>query len=154
MPREFAPGRVKFAALSGTCKRGSSVAEGNCPLGRKMLLPIWQRNGISAVGVPVQYCEGWPVAPQPTVYGVPAKIEPLPLRCPLVSGAGAVGLTMRMRLLDAQSDVERWNSGDVDLSALAKTGNRVIPVALKLPVAGLPAGSYRARSEEHTSELQ
>ena len=72
---------MKFAAFSGTCKRGSSVAEGNCPLGRKMLLPIWQRNGRYAVGVPVQYCEGWPVAPQPTVYGVPAKIEPLPLMC-------------------------------------------------------------------------
>jgi hypothetical protein len=49
-----------------------------------------------------------------------------------------------MRLLDAQSDEERWNSGDVDLSALAKPGNRVIPVALKLPVAGLPAGTYHA----------
>jgi VWFA-related protein len=63
---------------------------------------------------------------------------------PPVAGAGAVGLTMRMRLLDAQSDEERWNSGDVDLSALAKPGNRVIPVALKLPVAGLPAGTYHA----------
>jgi VWFA-related protein len=63
---------------------------------------------------------------------------------PLVAGAGAVQLTMRMRLLDAQSDEERWSSGDVDLSALAKSGNRAIPVALKLPVAGLPAGTYRA----------
>jgi VWFA-related protein len=63
---------------------------------------------------------------------------------PLVAGAGAVQLTMRMRLLDAQSEEERWNSGDVDLSALAKPGNRVIPVALKLPVAGLPAGTYHA----------
>jgi VWFA-related protein len=63
---------------------------------------------------------------------------------PLVAGAGAVRLTMRMRLLDAQSDQERWNSGDVDLSALAKSGNRVIPVALILPVAGLPAGTHRA----------
>jgi hypothetical protein len=63
---------------------------------------------------------------------------------PLASVAGAVQLTMRMRLLDARSDQERWNSGDVDLSALAKPGNRVIPVALVLPVAGLPAGTYRA----------
>jgi VWFA-related protein len=63
---------------------------------------------------------------------------------PLVAGAGAVSLTMRMRLLDAQSDQERWNSGDVDLSALARSGNRVIPVAIILPVAGLPAGTYRA----------
>ena len=63
---------------------------------------------------------------------------------PLVAGAGAVRLTMRMRLLDVQSDQEQWNSGDVDLSALARSGNRVIPVALILPVAGLPAGTYRA----------
>jgi VWFA-related protein len=63
---------------------------------------------------------------------------------PLVAGTGAVQLTMRMRLLDAQGNQERWNSGDVDLSPLAKLGNRVIPVALILPVAGLPAGTYRA----------
>jgi len=63
---------------------------------------------------------------------------------PPAADAGAVRLTMRMRLLDAQSDQERWNSGDVDLSALAKSGIRVIPVALVLPVAGLPAGTYRA----------
>ncbi len=59
-----------------------------------------------------------------------------------MAGAGAVQLTMSVRVLDAQSKEERWNSGDVDLSALAKAGGRVIPVALKLPVASLPAGSY------------
>jgi len=63
---------------------------------------------------------------------------------PLVVGAGAVRLTMRMRVLDAQSNEERWNSGEVDLSALANSGNRVIPVALILPVASLPAGTYHA----------
>jgi len=34
--------------------------------------------------------------------------------------------------------------GDVDLSALAKSGNLVIPVALRLPVATLPPGTYHA----------
>ena len=63
---------------------------------------------------------------------------------PPVAGTPAVQLTMRMRLLDARSNEERWNFGDVDLSALAKPGNRVIPVALILPVAALPAGTYRA----------
>jgi VWFA-related protein len=63
---------------------------------------------------------------------------------PPVAGGGKVQLTMRMRLLDAQSSQERWNSGDVDLSALGKPGDRVIPVAVRLPVAGLPAGAYRA----------
>jgi hypothetical protein len=63
---------------------------------------------------------------------------------PPVAGGGKVQLTMRLRLLDAQSNQERWSSGDVDLSALAKPGDRVIPVAVRLPVAGLPAGAYRA----------
>jgi VWFA-related protein len=63
---------------------------------------------------------------------------------PPVLGGATVQLTMRIRLLDSQSNQERWNSGDVDLSALAKPGDRVIPVAVRLPVAGLPAGTYRA----------
>ncbi|HEY1219822.1 MAG: VWA domain-containing protein [Bryobacteraceae bacterium] len=63
---------------------------------------------------------------------------------PFASGAGAVQLTMRLRLLDAQTNQPAWNSGDIDLSALAKSSNRVIPVALKLPVANLPPGTYRA----------
>jgi VWFA-related protein len=63
---------------------------------------------------------------------------------PPVAGGGKVQLTMRIRLLDAQGNQERWNSGDVDLSALAKPGDRAIPVAVRLPVAGLPAGAYRA----------
>jgi len=62
----------------------------------------------------------------------------------VVAGAGAVQLTMRMRLLDAKSNEERWSSGDVDLSALVKPGTRAIPVALRLPVGSLPAGSYSA----------
>jgi VWFA-related protein len=63
---------------------------------------------------------------------------------PPAAGAEPVQLTVRLRLLDAQSNQQKWDSGDVDLSALAKSGNRVIPVALKLPVASLPPGSYRA----------
>ncbi|MGA2154221.1 MAG: hypothetical protein ABSH37_07390 [Bryobacteraceae bacterium] len=63
---------------------------------------------------------------------------------PPAAGAEPVQLTVRLRLLDAQSNQQKWDSGDVDLSALAKSGDRVIPVALKLPVASLPPGSYRA----------
>jgi VWFA-related protein len=63
---------------------------------------------------------------------------------PPAAGAGPVQLTMRLRLVDAQSNLPKWDSGDVDLSALAKSGGRAIPVALKLPVASLPAGTYRA----------
>src|ERR1035441_9243840 len=101
MPSEFAPGSVKFAAFSGTCKRGSSVAEGNCPLGRKMLLPIWQRNGISAVGVPVQYCEGWPA-------GTTDGTGKGPWSGPLTAPHGPTDPTPVMsikRLMPVQSDV-------------------------------------------------
>jgi len=63
---------------------------------------------------------------------------------PLANAAGTVQLTMRLRVLDAQSNQQQWNSGDVDLSALAKSANKVIPIALKLPVATLPPGTYRA----------
>jgi VWFA-related protein len=63
---------------------------------------------------------------------------------PPATGTEPVRLTMRLRLLDAQSNQQKWDSGDVDLSALAKSGNRVIPVALKLPVATLAPGTYRA----------
>jgi VWFA-related protein len=62
---------------------------------------------------------------------------------PPASGAQPVQLTMRLRLFDAQSE-QKWDSGDVDLSTLAKSGASVIPVALKLPVAVLPPGTYRA----------
>ena len=63
---------------------------------------------------------------------------------PLANGAATVQLSMRLRLLDAQSNEQAWSSGDVDLSTLAKSANKVIPIALKLPVATLPPGTYRA----------
>jgi len=63
---------------------------------------------------------------------------------PPAAGAEPLQLTMHLRLLDAQSDEQKWDSGDVDLSALAKSGNLVIPVALRLPVATLPPGTYHA----------
>ena len=63
---------------------------------------------------------------------------------PPASGTQPVHLTMSLHLLDAQTNEPKWASGDIDLSALAKSGNRAIPVALKLPVAALPAGTYRA----------
>jgi len=63
---------------------------------------------------------------------------------PLANGAGALQLTARLRLLGTQPNVPDWDSGDVDLSALAKSGSRVIPVALKLPVATLLPGTYSA----------
>jgi len=63
---------------------------------------------------------------------------------PPASGAPPVHLTMRLRVLDAQSNAQKWVSGEIDLTALIKSGNSVIPVALKLPVSTLPPGSYHA----------
>ena len=63
---------------------------------------------------------------------------------PLVNPAGAVPVSMRLRVLDAKTNQQQWNSGNVDLSALASPGSHVIPVAFKLPVAALPPGTYRA----------
>ncbi|MGB7763006.1 MAG: VWA domain-containing protein [Bryobacteraceae bacterium] len=63
---------------------------------------------------------------------------------PPAPGAQPVHLSMRLRVLDAQSNQQKWASGDLDLSDLAKSGNSVIPVALKLPVSALPPGTYRA----------
>jgi len=63
---------------------------------------------------------------------------------PPAPGAPPVHLSMRLRLLDAQSNQQKWASGDIDLTDLAKSGNSVIPVALKLPISTLPPGTYRA----------
>jgi tetratricopeptide (TPR) repeat protein len=60
---------------------------------------------------------------------------------PPAAGTGAVRLTARLRLLDALSE-QKWDSGDVDLSALTRSGKQVIPVALKLPISTLPPGAY------------
>jgi len=63
---------------------------------------------------------------------------------PPSSGNEAPHLTMHLRLLDEATNRERWNSGDFDLSPLAKPGDRVVAVAVRLPAAKLPAGKYRA----------
>ena len=63
---------------------------------------------------------------------------------PAPTGPAAARLTLHLRLLDEATDGERWNSGEVDLSNLGKPVDRVVPVALRLPVASLPAGKYRA----------
>jgi hypothetical protein len=63
---------------------------------------------------------------------------------PPAKGAEPLKLSMRLRLFDAPTNQQNADSGDVDLSALYKPGDRAIPVGLKLPVAMLAVGSYRA----------
>jgi VWFA-related protein len=63
---------------------------------------------------------------------------------PPADGAAPAKLAMRVRLFDAAGTQQKWDSGDVDLSGLARTAGGAIPVAVKLPVATLEPGAYRA----------
>jgi len=63
---------------------------------------------------------------------------------PLLKEKNPVQLGLRVRLLDSVSGEQKWDSGNVNLSGLAQAGNPVIPVALRLPVAALAPGAYRA----------
>jgi VWFA-related protein len=63
---------------------------------------------------------------------------------PLLKEKKPIQVELRLRLLDDPGGGQKWDSGSVNLSALSQAGNPVIPVALRLPVAGLPPGSYRA----------
>jgi hypothetical protein len=63
---------------------------------------------------------------------------------PPAQGADPVKLSMRLRLFDAPTDEQKGDSGDVDLSGLPKSADRVVSVALRLPIAMLAVGSYRA----------
>jgi len=58
--------------------------------------------------------------------------------------AQPASLTMRLRLFDQPGNQPVDDSGDIDLSALAIASGRTVPVGLKLPLATIPAGSYRA----------
>ena len=61
-----------------------------------------------------------------------------------VGSAPPLHLALRLRLVDARSGEQKWASGDIELSGLARPGNPAIPVALKLPVAALAPGTYFA----------
>jgi VWFA-related protein len=63
---------------------------------------------------------------------------------PLLKEKNPVQLGLRLRLLGGTSGEQKWDSGNVNLSGLAQAGDAVIPVALRLPVAGLAPGAYRA----------
>jgi hypothetical protein len=51
---------------------------------------------------------------------------------------------MHLRLFEEPEEEPRSESGEVDLSGLAKAGDAAIAVGLKLPVATLAVGTYRA----------
>jgi hypothetical protein len=63
---------------------------------------------------------------------------------PPAKGAEPVKLSMCLRVFEVPGDQKKVDSGDIDLSALAKSGDSAIPVGLRLPVSALAAGTYRA----------
>jgi hypothetical protein len=64
---------------------------------------------------------------------------------PPAGDAAPAKLAMRVHLFDAPGIQQKWDSGDVDLSGVARTAGGAIPVAVKLPVATLEPGAYRAK---------
>ncbi len=58
--------------------------------------------------------------------------------------ASATPVTVQVRLLDARTGDSRADSGAMDITKLAMPGNPVIPVAFRLKVQDLAAGSYVA----------
>jgi len=53
-------------------------------------------------------------------------------------------VTIEIRLLEAKTGIPKSDSGAMDITKFAKPGNSMIPVAFRLPVEGLAAGSYIA----------
>jgi VWFA-related protein len=54
----------------------------------------------------------------------------------------AVGV--QLRILDAKSGEEKFNTGLLNVSKMVTTGNPVVPVGMRLPIANLAPGAYRA----------
>jgi hypothetical protein len=63
---------------------------------------------------------------------------------PPAKGAEPVKLSMCLRVFDVPGDQKKVDSGDIDLSAPAKSGDSAVPVGLRLPLSALAVGSYRA----------
>ena len=64
-------------------------------------------------------------------------------------------VSIEIRLLEAKAGAPKSDSGAMDITKFAKPGNPVIPVAFRLPVEGLPAGSYVAefRAADATNRI-
>jgi VWFA-related protein len=58
--------------------------------------------------------------------------------------APATGVTVEVRLLDARTGDPKTDTGAMDITKFVKPGNPVIPVAFRLKVEDLAAGSYIA----------
>jgi hypothetical protein len=50
---------------------------------------------------------------------------------------------VQLRILDAKSGQEKINTGVMSIARMVTTGNPVVPVGMKLPIADLAPGPYR-----------
>jgi VWFA-related protein len=63
---------------------------------------------------------------------------------PLLVGGNPPKVGVELRLVDRKTGERKVDSGVVEVANFMHAGNPVIPVGLRLPVASLAAGSYRA----------
>jgi hypothetical protein len=63
---------------------------------------------------------------------------------PLLVGGNPPNVGVELRLVDRKTGERKVDSGVLEVANFIHAGNPVIPVGLRLPVASLAAGSYRA----------
>jgi VWFA-related protein len=63
---------------------------------------------------------------------------------PLLVGGNPPKVAVQLRLVDRKTGDQKVDSGVVEVANFIHAGNPVIPVGLRLPVASLAVGSYRA----------
>ena len=62
---------------------------------------------------------------------------------PALAGENPPQLGLEYRIIDKKSGDQKLDVGVMDTKDLIKPGNPVVPVAVKLPLATLPSGTYR-----------
>jgi hypothetical protein len=63
---------------------------------------------------------------------------------PLLLGEHPPVVGVQLRVLDRKTGEAKQDSGLMNVAALIRAGNAVIPIGLKLPINSLVAGGYRA----------
>src|SRR5208283_2226964 len=63
---------------------------------------------------------------------------------PGLASANPPVVKLQLRILDGKSGAEKLNSGYLNVNKMIIPGNPVVPVGMRLPLADLPPGTYRA----------
>jgi VWFA-related protein len=63
---------------------------------------------------------------------------------PVLTTPNPPAIGVQLRIVDEKSGVEKLNTGLMSVAKMVTTGNPVVPVGMKLPVANLGPGAYRA----------